>query len=287
MYGWLALDPRHGKRAYAAAECGLCARFGQAFRTRTRILAAADPTLLVLALEGLAGEGAEVPETTRVRCPLTFKLTKRRALDPGWEPLAAVAELQLVLAGEKLFDDRLDRDGWAPRVASALLERDIGAAAAALLGRGFPLEALRSILRRQGELERDQRAGLDALAAPTGEALGLIAGWLGERVAQGCGAAMGRFGETLGRLLYLVDALHDLARDRVKGRFNPIDHALGYLSPRRLAWLQDHVEGLARAHAEAFRELPLVRHVEVLEASLVEGLVVKARDGLERVEGMV
>lgn len=285
MYGWLALDPTHGKRAYGAAECGLCAHFGGHFRTRTRLLAGADPTLLLMTLEALSPVEAAV---TRVRCPLTFKLTKRRALDPQWEALAAVAELQLVLAGEKLYDDELDRDGWLTRLASRTLSVDIEEAGRRLEERGFPLGSLREILRRQAALETDKKSSLEGLAAPTGEAIGLIAGWLGRLVAPDLdggredkrGEAMRAFGESLGHLLYLVDALHDLKKDRARGRFNPIEHALGHLSPRALAGLEARIERLVSRHREAFAALPLHRHRETLEASLVDGLARRAVEGL-------
>lgn len=283
MYGWLTLDPSHGKRAYAHAECGLCAHYGASFRTRTRWLAAADPTLLVLTLEALADE---VPKT-RVRCPLTFKLTKRAALAPTWEPLAAVAELQLVLAGEKLYDDQLDKDGWLTKTASALLSADIERAAKALVERGFPLERLRATLRRQAALEADPRASLEGLATPTSDALGLIAEWLATLVGRPeAEVTMRRFGETLGRLLYMVDALHDLERDRAKAKFNPLDHALGHLSPRALATLGDRLERLVAHHRDAFGALPLQRHVATLEGSLVSGLARRAFEGLERVRAL-
>lgn len=286
MYGWLALESQSnvGKRAFAAAECGLCAHYGAAFRTRTRMLAGADPTLLVMVLDGLV---EVAPDAVRVRCPLTFKITKRRAMDPEWGPLAAVAELQLVLAGEKLLDDKVDKDGWLSAMASSMLERDILAAGESLVARGFPLEELRLTLRRQGVVEADTNAGLDALAAPTGLALGMIAGWLAELVGRAeMVLPMRELGETLGRLLYMVDALHDLRRDRSNGRFNPLDHALGYLSPRRLAQLEAHVERLVSRHEAAFAGVSLFRHREVLEASLVAGLVAKARAGLVSVKSL-
>lgn len=288
MYGWLALDPTHGKRAFATAECGLCAHFGARFRTRTRLLAGADPTLLLMTLEGLSPEAATA---TRVRCPLTFKLTKRRAIDPEWEPLAAVAELQLVLAGEKLYDDELDRDGWLTRLASRTLAADIEEAAKRLEARGFPLATLREILRRQAGLEADKKSSLEGLAAPTAEALGLIARWLGRLVVPGesdgdngdIGERMRAFGESLGRLLYLVDALHDLRKDRARDHFNPIDHALGHLSPRALSTLEAKIERLVLRHREAFAALPLHRHRETLELSLVAGLARRAAEGLDLV----
>ncbi|HRE92070.1 MAG TPA: DUF5685 family protein, partial [Myxococcota bacterium] len=94
---------------------------------------------------------------------------------------------------------------------------------------------------------------------------------------------MGAFGESLGRILYVVDALHDLRKDRARGHFNPIDHALGHLSPRALGSLEARVERLVSRHREAFVALPLHRHRETLELSLVEGLARRAAEGLDLV----
>lgn len=281
MYGWLKLDPSSGKRAYAAAECGLCAHFGHHFRTRTRMLAAADPTLLTMAVEAMSEEPAPV---SRVRCPLTLKLTTRRAIDPTWAPLGDIAALQLVLAGEKLFDDALDREGLVTKVASGLLARDIAEAEATLIARGFPVAVLRQTLRRQAELEANPRTSFEGLASPTAEALALIAGWLARRVRpddQTLAELFSAFARSLGTLLYTVDALHDLSRDRARQRFNPVDHALGAASsPRARALLAARASRLAAHHRESFDALPLRRHQGVLRASLVDGLIARLDEGL-------
>jgi len=281
MYGWIELDKTADTRPFAQAQCALCAHYGRGFRTRTRMLAATDPSLLLLLVDAL---DPAPTERTRVRCPLTFKLTHRRALDPDAERVASVAELQLVLAGEKLLDDRLDREGALTRTAAALLDKDIVRAAERLVARGFPLDALRQALRRQSTLEADPSADLDELASPTADGLALIADWLVAQVGlpDATVSAVRRFGATLGRLLYLVDALHDLPSDRARGRFNPLDVALGPLTPRRLAWLQAHFDGLARAHAAAFDALPVLRHADLLRASLVTRLADKGEAALAR-----
>ena len=286
MYGWLELDkrsPHDGRHAFSQAQCGLCAHYGQAYRTRTRMLAATDPSLLLVMAEAIS----EAPfERTRVRCPLTLKLTKRRAFDPESSLVATIAELQLALAGEKLLDDRLDREGLLSRLAASFLERDLAAGRSRLGDHGFPVGQLQETLRRQRELESNPVSDLDALSSPTSEALGLVSGWLASSLSLGIEevANCRRFGETLGRLLYMVDALYDLERDRIEQRFNPIDAALGHLSPRRMHFLSGLIEGLVTAHHDAFRRLPLHRHGETLESSLVLGLADKARSGLSRIE---
>lgn len=271
MYGWIELDKSTDTRAFAQAQCGLCAHYGRVFRTRTRLLAATDPSLLLLLVDALTVEPAP---RTRVRCPLTFKLTHRRAIDPASDDVAAVAELQLVLAGEKLLDDRLDRDGALTRVASSLLAQDIARAGERLVARGFPLDLLRQALRHQSTLEADRSADLDELARPTADGLALITGWLAARAGapEPIITAAQRFAGTLGRLLYLVDALNDLPSDRARARYNPIDASVGPLTPRRHAWLAAHFAGVARAHARAFDALPILRHADLLRGALVTRL---------------
>jgi hypothetical protein len=282
MYGWLALEataPHAGRHALAEARCGLCAHFGASFSTRSRMLASTDPSLLLVLVEALSP--APLPRA-RVRCPLTLKLGKRTAMAPEADLVGAVAALQLLLAGEKLLDDQLDREGLLARLAARLIEADVAAAVRTLEARAFPVAALREALRAQGAVEADAGADLDALAAPTGRGLSRIAGWLGGEVgldAEGvrrCEA----FGDTLGRVIYVMDALHDLPRDLARGRFNPLRATLGHGSPRRARFLATWVEALLGRHAEAFAALPLARHAEVLAGALVAGPTRQTRAGL-------
>jgi hypothetical protein len=273
MYGWLALESgttHAGRHALAEARCGLCARFGGTFRTRTRWLASTDPSLLLLLVDALSPD--PLPRT-RVRCPLTLKLGTRPALSPEDPRVAAVAALQLVLAGEKLLDDQLDREGLLARLAASLLAPDVARATAALTDAGFPVAALQTALRAQTAREQDPGSDLDALTAPTGEGLGHIAAWLAALLGLPAGevGAARAFGHSLGSVIYVMDALHDRPRDRARGHFNPIDAALGHLSPRRLRFLAHWTEALLARHAACFAHLPLRRHAEPLAGALVTG----------------
>ncbi|TNF26359.1 MAG: hypothetical protein EP329_21390, partial [Deltaproteobacteria bacterium] len=156
----------------AQHQCGLCHQLGTGYRTRARWLASDDPSLLAMLVEGL---GATAAERDRVRCPIPG-VRRRRAVVADWMP--ALAAMQLFLAGEKLFDDRVDRDGWLSRTAERVLRRDVVAASATLEALGFPLAAVREILRRQPAVEADPCADLDSLAVPTAEGLRASAAWL-------------------------------------------------------------------------------------------------------------
>jgi len=275
MYGWLDTSGT-STPAFAQAQCGLCATYGRDYRTRTRLLAATDPSVLVVLVEALH---PEPPPRARVRCPLALMAVKRRAADPTWGPMAEVAALQVVLANEKLLDDRLDRDRALARAAGRLFARDLVTAEALLVARGFPLDALRAALRGQAALEAARDSDLDALAAPTGDGLGLITGWLAppEPVTRGAATT---FGRRLGRLLYVVDALQDLPRDRLRGSFNPLAPLLATPTPASLGWVRAKVEGLVMALEEAFEALPLLRHATPLRLATVEALTRRAREAL-------
>src|SRR5690606_30095093 len=162
------------------------------------------------------------------------------------------AALQLFLAGEKLFDDRVDRDGVLPRVAAKLLHRDVAAGEATLRALDFPLDAIRATLRSQPAVEADPTADLDALAAPTASALGDAVGWLVRAAGSPDHAAAAQFAAALGRQLHLVDALVDLRRDLARGKVNAIARAVGDLTPGAVHFLANVHAGRVRALRDAF-----------------------------------
>ncbi|WP_428262114.1 DUF5685 family protein [Haliangium sp.] len=211
MYGYLRPDGRHGRTALSHQQCALCHAFARGYRQRTRLLAGYDPATLLLLVEALTDAA---PARTQVRCPLPPFVRRRQATDPDWPAARAVAALQLFLAGEKLFDDRVDQDSLLTGAAERVLRRDVAAAEVILdqlaracaaesvdacfdepdgerfdermdnhfdkrldneLDLPFDLAALRALLRSQAAIERDPGADLDALARPTRLALGRVA----------------------------------------------------------------------------------------------------------------
>lgn len=278
MYGYLRAASGHGRTPLAHHQCGLCHQLGTTYRTRARWLAGDDPSVLAMLVEAL---GPELAPRERVRCP-TPGVRRRRAIAADWLP--ALAATQLFLAGEKLFDDRVDRDGLASRTAERLLRRDIDAACTTLADLGFPLADVRATLRRQPAVEADPHADLDALSGPTADGLRASVGWLVGHAGAGPGAtaAAGDLADRLGRLLYLVDALTDLPRDLKRGRFNPLERAVGPLDPSALRFVAGALAGRVAALSTAFDALPLSAHAEVLCGALVDGLADKGWEAMAR-----
>jgi hypothetical protein len=279
MYGYLRPDGRHGQSALQRQQCGLCHAFRQGYRQRTRLLAGYDPSTLLMLVEALH---EAPPAAVRVGCPLP-PFRRRLATDPAWPAARAVAALQLFLAGEKLFDDRLDRDSALAGLTERALRRDIAAAEATLIDLGLDIASLRAILRAQSALERDPAADLDTLSRPTREALGELARFAAQ--AGGCADpavdAAARFAADLGSTIYLVDALDDLPRDLRAGVFNPLAHVTGALTPHTLRTLLDLFDGRMAALAHSFDALPLLRHEEALRASTLHSLDRRGQQALQ------
>lgn len=279
MYGYLRPDGRHGQSALQRQQCGLCHAFRQDYRQRTRLLAGYDPSTLLMLVEALH---EAPPAAVRVGCPLP-PFRHRHATDPAWPAVRAVAALQLFLAGEKLFDDRLDRDSALAGLTERALRRDIAAAETTLADLGLDTAALRAILRAQAAIERDPAADLDTLSRPTREALAALARFAAR--AGGCADpavdAAGRFAADLGSTIYLVDALDDLPRDLRRGVFNPLAHLAAALTPHALGTLLGVFEGRMAALAQSFDALPLVRHQEALRACTLQSLERRGQQALQ------
>ena len=279
MYGYLRPDGRHGRTALQHQQCGLCHAFRHDYRQRTRLLAGYDPSTLLMLVEALL----ETPAAqVSVGCPLP-PFRRRQATDPGWPAVRAVAALQLFLAGEKLFDDLLDRDSALAGLTERALRRDITAAETILVDLGLDTGSLRAILRTQAAIERDPAADLDTLSRPTREALRQLARFAAR--AGGCADpavdAAGHFAADLGNTIYLVDALDDLPRDLRGSVFNPLAHLAGALTPHTLRTLLDVFEGRLAALARSFDALPLFRHQDGLRACTLQSLERRGRQALQ------
>lgn len=302
MFGYFKPPDRATRRAMFRAQCGLCQRFGSDFRLRTRALAGHDASMLLLLCDGLAPTAA--PRVT-VRCPIPLA-PNRRAIAPEWPASKAVAMLQLFLLGEKLRDDHHDDRSLASRMAQRVFAREIGISHTWLESAGFPLTGARALLERQRRDEADAAADLETLVKPSAELLALVFAFAYAQVdgadddtshapvtpggdtrrnakeTLGGGRGLTRagaegtqppgplwaFGAALGRLLYLVDALDDWIDDGRKGRFNPIAHSVGPVTPRAFWFLQGCFAAWSVALQQAFQALPLRRHHQPLSTSV-------------------
>ena len=246
---------------WQAHLCGLCLTLRDVAGQAERVLTGYDVLLLSVLVEAQAGK---VETTTAAPCPLrgfttaTVIASRSRAAH-----LAAAGALVSAAAGltDKLEDGDLARPTRAPARRIARRLNASGSALAAAVG--FDAGPVLRAPAAAAAAERETSSDLDALLAPTGEAVAALFAHTAVVANRPDNApALGACGRAFGRLVHLLDAVQDRDHDRSAGRFNPLE-ATG--TDERSAQ-----ELSARLVAEVQRTLPCV---DMQDSSLVDVLL--------------
>ncbi len=262
MFGYVLADQRllteEEKRRYRACYCGLChslkARHGQVSRLTLNF----DMTFLVLLLSSVYPQEEEGGEA---RCG--FHPVKRHPwMHDRFVDYAA--DMNVALAYYNCLDDWQD-DRSLPRLGeAALFCRGARAAAAA-----YPRQCgkIAECLGELARLEKLPGNRADETANAFGALLGELFVWdEGDALAP----ALRRFGEGLGRFIYVMDACLDLPEDLKHRKYNPLTCLAG-----------DDFEPLLTmligACAQEFEALPLHRDEGLLRNILYSGVWGKYR----------
>ena len=196
---------------YNALYCGLCRYCGRHVTSFSRFLLNYDFTFLAVLRLSMTGEEVR---TEKARCP--YKLRKR--------PTAVCENAYAVTAGSfglltyyKLLDDLKDETGlkrFGKRLLLPLAKRM--RKKALLLGASE--DAVRIPIEELNALEKEKCASpdraADCFARLTADVAAAGLEGESEAIARQCGYHVGRF-------VYLIDALDDLAEDAKKGNYNP------------------------------------------------------------------
>lgn len=135
---------------------------------------------------------------------------------------ATMAALNLALVEAKLHDDQADGDGRASGLALKTMRSKFDKARAHLLEVGYPLENLSHLGRRQREAEASPST-LGRLWQPTADVMADAFGFIAVLTQRAEHEPRLRaLGASLGRYIYLWDAVSDLEEDARKQRFNAI-----------------------------------------------------------------
>ena len=207
---------------YRAAYCGLCRTMGQCTGCVSRLFLSYDIVLLLLAR--IALEGTEV--TLKERRCMVHPLRPRLMMEPnGAAEYSAIATV--LLAHDKAADDVADSRG--PRRLAA---RGIRRILAAALRRAACPEDLKAAAREPlGRLAALEAAGsdsVDACADTFGDTLSAVFAYGLSGTEARIAATIGR---SVGRVLYVLDAIDDFEKDQKTGNFNPLHAAYGASLP--------------------------------------------------------
>ncbi|MBP2705828.1 hypothetical protein JOL79_18610 [Microbispora sp. RL4-1S] len=269
MFGILQPCARHScpslHDAWRAHLCGLCLtlrdRHGQAARAATNYDGLILSVLTEAQIPGGAGRRKAGP------CALRG-FRSARVVPSGAAGARLAAVVSLSLAAGKIRDHAADRDGLAARPLSGAPLRGLAAswAAAARDGAraiGFDGAVLTEAADRQAALEAAPGRALLQLTEPTEEAVAAAFAHTAVLAGRpGNAESLREAGRHFGRIAHLLDAVEDLAADRARGAFNPLDATGTPVEEARLL-CERSVHGLALA----------VRDLDLEDPHLVEALL--------------
>lgn len=245
------------KKRYNAVYCGICRRIRLNHGNLPRLTLRYDMAFLAMLHMSLY----EPQEQEGDRACMVHPFKKRPWVD--CESIAYAADMNVALAYYKCLDDWNDeKKAAAWTMARALRKRVM------VLQQQYPRQcnAIRECI---GELSRLEKTGgdVDATAGCFGKLMAELLVYREDLWAE----RLREIGFSLGRFIYIADAVVDLPKDRKKGRFNPLpeDSAL---------WEEYLVMSLGRCTRE-YEKLPLVQDKKILDNILYSGVWVSLRRG--------
>ncbi|MBR5523949.1 MAG: hypothetical protein IKU51_01605 [Clostridia bacterium] len=225
---------------YRGIYCTLCKRLGRRYGVLSRFTLSYDMTFLALLEMALTEAG---PNFTPSRC--SFNPTKRCLKAQHTAPIDRAADVGTLLTYYKLKDTLAD-EGLAKRLG-ALAALPFAAAARRRAQKRCPDtdRAVAQMMTRQTAVEADGCTSIDRAAEPFALLLQTLAASTAADDKQR--QILERFGYCLGRWVYLMDAVDDLAQDLQQGRYNP------YIGARQLT--PDHPEAVQETRRYARQTL--------------------------------
>jgi len=271
MFGFLTApcSSCHGKNPhgiYRSYFCGVSTRLSLDYGPWARFLVNRDSTFVSLLT---AAQAEDSPGTVNRTCCNPF--AAKRDLHCADNHSRYAAAVTLCGLWSKLEDDRADesflRRGLTG-VALPALRGSVEKATATLESLAFPVDRVRRELAIQSEIEASAGDCWDAVSQPTAQAFGQIfrhSGAIAERPENA--SFLEKAGRSLGRIIYMADAIDDREDDARKKRFNPLI-AAGSRPHEVREWLGEQVSELQAAA----RNLTTRRHRDLVDLILVDGV---------------
>lgn len=270
VFGYVMADPKmlskEELRRYRGVYCGIC----EAIRTRcsgaSRLALSYDMVFLVLLLSSLY-EPEE--RETRRRCGL--HPVRAHAAVSG-DVVSYAADLNVALAFYSARDHWLDDRRFGALAVEKLLarqRRDIA-------GR-YPAQcaAMENCIHELSELERTECVNPDEPASCFGVLMTRLFRFREDYWIE----TVDEMAFSLGRFVYLMDAVMDYETDRRRGRYNPFLASGIHWKPEQ--WEEVLILEMSRCTA-AYERLPLVQDKTLMDKILYNGVWTTYRDWRKR-----
>jgi hypothetical protein len=246
--------PEAEQARYRAHYCGLCHAIGARHGQLARMALTFDLTYLTIFLGSLyepeekGGEGRCLPHPRKAH---------------GWTRSSVTdyaADMTIALTWHKLLDDWQDDRSLPARAGAAWLKKAYQRVRA-----DWPRQcgAIEQTLRDLNEVEKRRDPSPDAAAKCFGA---LMAELFAMREDYWAGT-LRVFGDSLGRFIYLLDAVCDADKDRKHGSYNPV-----LLMDKQPEEMRGILEMLLGDASVAFEKLPLIQDEAILRNILYSGV---------------
>ena len=242
------------QQRYRAHYCGLCHAIGERHGALARMALTFDLTYLTIFLSSLyepeekSGEAKCVPHPVKQHGWLRSSVTDY------------AADMTIALTYHKCLDDWQDDRSLPARGCAAWLKKSYAKVKA-----DWPrqCEAIEKSLRDLGEVEKQRDPSPDAAAKCFGELMAELFVMEEDYWAN----ALRAFGYSLGRFIYVLDAVCDYDKDQKKSGYNPV-----ILMDKKPEDMRDTLELLLGDASAAFEKLPLVQDEDILRNILYSGV---------------
>lgn len=199
--------------------CGLCCHIKKEFGNMPRLSLNYDMTFLGLLLDALNPEELEVAHH---RCSL--HPTEKKIIITNNRALAYAAAMNISLSYYKLLDDVYDDKNFKSKFLSTLLSPYTRKFSAPILEIN---DKLKQCLDKLSILENNKSfIYIDEISDPFSDLVGiLLRDYPYELIDDSVElrSILYNLGYSIGKWIYLIDALDDLKSDMEKGKFNPIN----------------------------------------------------------------
>ena len=252
MFGYIAATKEglsdEGKRRYRSLYCGLCRELKREYGTLCRLTLNFDTVFLILILQ------SAFEETECVNCRRCLLHPAHKCESVSSKIVSYAADATVILTYHKLCDDVKDEHKKSAKFAAFLLKK-----------------AYFKACKKQPELAKSIKTALDLYynAEENRANADVCAGFFAQSV--GAMFALGDdfwkpklydFGESLGRLIYALDAYDDFDGDKKRGRFNPFSEKPS----------ESMLKMLASDCVAKYEILPITRDTEIIKNILYFGV---------------
>lgn len=216
MLGYVTADRQELKirefDVYRGFYCGICKSAGSRYGQLSRFVLSYDAVFLALVLSAVSGDN---PQICRERC-IVHPIRKNPVVR-GSGAVDYAADMMIALAYHKVIDDREDDRSLKAAAAEAAIRRAYKKVCAV-----YP-DVCAEICDAEAELkalEAAKSGSVDMTAAASAKmAAAVFSGYPSdEKTAR----ILRELGASIGRWIYLMDAVDDYERDKLRGGYNPL-----------------------------------------------------------------